>query len=112
MVATVGATSGMDRTWLSSWTMLRPQSRPKIATKIGRTIAVTVPKTRTRMSMAAAMPTSSDVCVSGLESLLPSWPPASTCTPASAAGSRAASSMSCACSFVRSPRATDGTTVE
>ena len=65
--------------------------RPKIAAAIGSTIAVTVPKTTTRISIAAAMPISSLVLVSGLEILVPSWPPASTCTPVPSAGSAAAS---------------------
>ena len=48
---------------------LRPQMSPKIATAIGSTIAVTVPNTRTRISIAAARPTSSLILVSGLEIL-------------------------------------------
>ena len=78
IVATVGATSGTATRWPSSETMLRPQMSPKIATAIGRTIAVTVPKTTTRMSIAAAMPMISLVFASALEIFVPSWPPAST----------------------------------
>ncbi len=64
--------------------------RPKIAAAIGSTIAVTVPKTRTRISIAAAIPISSEVLLSDFEILLPSWPPASTETSVPFTGSSAA----------------------
>jgi hypothetical protein len=111
IVATVGATSGTATRWPSRETRLSPQMRPKIATAIGTTIAVTVPKTRTRMSMATPMPMTSLMCASGLEILEPSWPPASTWTPLPSAGSAAVSRISSASSTDRSPSAVDGTMV-
>ena len=65
--------------------------RPQIAAAIGSTIAVTVPKIRTRISIAAAIPISSEVLLSDFEIFVPSWPPASTDTPLPFTGSSAAS---------------------
>ena len=47
------------------------QARPRIAETIGITIAVAVPKAKSRMTIAAAMPIASLAPVSGLESC---WP--------------------------------------
>ena len=47
------------------------QARPMIAETIGSTIAVAVPKAKSRMITAAAMPIASLTPVSGLESC---WP--------------------------------------
>src|SRR3954454_7918240 len=75
IVATVGATSGTETTWPSSEIALSPQISPKIATATGSTIAVTVPNTMTRISIATAMPTRSLVLPARWKSLVPSWPP-------------------------------------
>ena len=109
---TVGATSGTDTTWPSSETRLSPQMSPKIAATIGSAIAVTVPKTRTRISIAAAIPMISEVLPSGLEIFVPSCPPASTCTPLPSAGSAALSRIASASSTETSPSAVDGSMVE
>jgi hypothetical protein len=79
----------------NSETMLRPPISPAIATPIGRTIDVTVPKTSTRIRTATAIPINSLDSVAGFESFEPSWPPASTPT-APCAPARAVSRIACA----------------
>ena len=83
--------------------------RPKIATAIGSTIAVTVPNTSSRISMAMAMPISSLLFASVSVILPPSWPPASTCRPS--AGSAAVSRIASASGTDMSPSAVAVTTV-
>ena len=62
------------------------ESSPKIALRIGRTIATTVPNVRVRMTIAAMIPISSLDSVEGLETFVPSCPPVSTSSPAARAG--------------------------
>jgi hypothetical protein len=61
--------------------------------------------------MATPIPIISLVLVSGFETLVPSWPPASTWTSEPLAGCAAASTIASACGTERSPRAVDGTIV-
>jgi hypothetical protein len=51
--------------------MARPVARPRIAVTIGRPIATTVPKAKSRMITAAAIPTASLDRVLGLETASP-----------------------------------------
>ena len=91
--------------------MLSPHASPTIAAAIGSAIAVIVPNTRTRISIAAQIPISSLISVAGSVILSPSCPPASTCTPVRCAGSAAVSRIASASSTARSPRAVAGKTV-
>ena len=65
--------------------MASVRARAKIALRIGKSIATTVPKVSVRITMAARIPTSSLDSVEGLETFWPSWPPVSTSRPAALA---------------------------
>ncbi len=71
IVARVEATLGTWTTCSSRRMIESEQARPRIAEKIGSTIAVAVPKAKSRITIAAAMPIASLAPVSGLES---AWP--------------------------------------
>ncbi len=81
---------GTVNTWPSMRTIERVVASAKMAVRIGRTIAVSVPKTRARMNKAAMIPISSLDSVEGLETFKPSCPPVCTSSPAAWAGFAAA----------------------
>ena len=66
-------------------------ARPRIALRIGSSIATTVPKVTVRITIAATIPISSLDSTAGLDTFWPSWPPVSTWIPAAWAGLAAAS---------------------
>ena len=71
IVASAGAVVGHLHDWPSTAKMLSPATRPMIAVMIGRPMATALPKVKSRMTTAATRPTTSDVCVLGLETF---WP--------------------------------------
>jgi hypothetical protein len=71
MVASAGAVVGTSTTWPSSVMMLSPVTRPTIAVPIGRPIATALPNVTSRIRIAAAIPTTSDVWLLGFETF---WP--------------------------------------
>ena len=71
IVASVGEMVGTSTTCPSSPTMLRPAPRPRIAVRIGRPIATTVPNVSSRMITAAESPTASLLSVLGRDTF---WP--------------------------------------
>lgn len=101
MVASVGATLGTSTACPSSLIRDSVTSSPSTALRMGRIIAVTVPKANSRITTAAASPTASLLSVSAFDTAWPRYPPASTSIPAALAGS-AASMTPWASSSVRS----------
>ncbi len=75
MVASVGAMSGTPTRWPIRPMPIRPTISPTTAEMIGIPMATMVPKARLRMIIATAIPTSSLLSVSGLESSDPIEPP-------------------------------------
>ncbi len=89
-MASVGDTVGTVNTCSSIWTIDSVVTSAKIAVRIGRTIAVIVPKVNARMNIAAMIPISSLDSVEGFETFSPSCPPVCTSRPAACAGLDAA----------------------
>ena len=58
------------------------EASPRIAVRIGSSIATTVPNVNVRITIAAMIPISSLDSVAGLDTFCPSWPPVSTSIPA------------------------------
>ena len=87
IVASVAPVDGMFTMCPLRPTMPRATLRATTAVMIGIPIATRLPSTRLRITIAAAMPTTSLLSVGSLDSVLPSDPPASTSMPASRAGS-------------------------
>ena len=90
IVARVGATVDTVVAWLTIWMIDSVQARPRIAVRIGSSIATTVPKVNVRITIAAMMPIRSLDPVDGLDTFWPSWPPVCTWIPAAWAGLAAA----------------------
>jgi hypothetical protein len=102
MVASVGAMSGMPKRWPNRPMPARPTTSPTMAEMIGMPMATIEPNARVRMIIAATIPTSSLLSVSGVESSEPIEPPAATWIPRGSAGFSAASSTAWASSSSRS----------
>ena len=71
MVARVGAEVGIFTVWLRKVMIPSPTERPRIAVRMGIPIAMAVPKVNSKMTTAAASPTTSETWVDGLETF---WP--------------------------------------
>ena len=82
----------------------------RIAVRIGRVIATTVPKVRVRITIAAMIPTTWLDSVEGLEIFWPSCPPVSTSSPAARAGPAAASTIVWASPVESDPGLTESVT--
>ena len=89
-MARVGATVDTVVTWLRIVTTDSVEARPRIAVRIGSSIATTVPNTNVRITIAAMIPISSLDSVDGVDTFWPSWPPVCTWIPAAWAGLAAA----------------------
>ena len=106
IVARVGAITGMSRTWPSSPIAPRAPTSASTAVTMGIPMATAEPKARVRITIATRRPTTSLLSVCGLDSSLPTGPPAATVRPAFRAGGSAASSTAWASSAVMSPEPT------
>jgi hypothetical protein len=71
MIPSVGATSGTFITWPRRPTTLSPVTTATSAVTIGRGIAAAVPNVTRRMMIAATIPTTSLVPVSGFDTSSP-----------------------------------------
>ena len=85
-------------------------ARPRIALRMGSSIATTVPKVTVRITIAATIPISSLDSTAGLDTFWPSWPPVSTWIPAAWAGLAAASMIVWASWTDSAPGLTDSVT--
>ena len=86
IVASVGATEGTAMTWPSRPIAESPTASAKAAVTIGVPIAIRLPKTSARITIAETLPMSSLSPVSGDESTEPIDPPTATSMPAFVAG--------------------------
>ena len=80
------ATLGMSHTWPSRPITEVVIASPNAAVRIGNPIAIRLPKTRARITIAATLPSTSLSCVSGADRTLPICPPTATRIPAARAG--------------------------
>ena len=71
MIPRVGPIGGTSTTWPSRYMPEIPAIRPTRAVSIGSPIETSVPKVKSRMIIAAAMPTMMLRSVFGLETALP-----------------------------------------
>ena len=71
IVASVGATVGISTAWPASAIAQSEMTSPRIAVVIGIAIATAVPNVSSRITIAAAIPTTSLECVAGCDT---TWP--------------------------------------
>src|ERR687889_680730 len=76
MVASVGAEVGILTVWLRNAMVPSPMDRPRIAVSNGIPMAMAVPNVNSKMTTAAARPTTTESWVAGLETFWPRYPPA------------------------------------
>ena len=88
--------SGTPTRWPIRPMPIRPTTRPTTAVMMGIPIATIVPNAKVRMIIAATMPTSSLLSVSGFDSSDPIEPPAATSIPVPRTARSAASRIALA----------------